>query len=110
MTSVKSGSYPHHTCVYAKPDDADGTHNSLGSICQHDFHVGSRFRGVNNDKMAAPYCVCLCVYVCVCVCTCVYVCVCVCVCVVGDITCREEFITIRVCNSHMVSIPAIWIG
>ena len=24
--------------------------------------------------------------------------------------CSQEFITLRVCNSHMVSIPAIWIG
>ena len=24
--------------------------------------------------------------------------------------CHQEFITIRVCNSHIVSIPAIWIG
>ena len=26
------------------------------------------------------------------------------------VRCMQEFITIRVCNFHMVSIPAIWIG
>ena len=26
------------------------------------------------------------------------------------VLCHEEYITERVCNSHMVSVPAIWIG
>ena len=84
MTSVKSGSYIPTTCVHAKSDDADVSHNSLGSICQLDFHFGGGFRGVNNDVkgllLTVYVCVCACVCVwCVCVCACVYVCVCVCV-------------------------------
>ena len=57
-------------CVHAKPDDADVSHNSLGSICQLDFHFGGGFRGVNNDIKG------LLLTVCVCVCVCVYVFMC----------------------------------
>ena len=89
---------PPHVRTCTKPDDADVSHHSLGSIWQLNFHFGGGFRRVNNNVLGLLLTVCACVCVCVCVCACVHVCVCACACVyVRMCVCVCACVCMRVC-------------